>query len=683
MAPGLALLLSVSSFPAGLAAHSFSHGRFHVQARTADAVVASQGVSMFPNGTLSSLGLSSACEDALYQTVDCDSAVSDLITDGYISSSGEAATTALVCAASCEASIAQLHDSVSASCGTSAELIPGMSYLDLVNQLWSNWNQSCFTDPTTGANCNDQIASWNNFTTLEEIPSADLCSYCYVKKLELMQGDAYSDTYNADWESVYEYVAAACNLTVTDFNATTSAFNASVPTTTADSCTSGDIYTANEGDTCDSIALAKGVSSATMYYINPGLVNCSDITAGTTLCLPLTCTNVYSVQTNDSCPSIAVANFITSTQLVNWNTELDAACSNLHSANPDWGSVLCVSPPGGTYTGQALNSTSDSDTPSAVSPPAGVNVAVGTTLDCGSWFVNTAALNYNCSSICLANSIAIHLFTEANPSLNYTTCDADLVTGDAYCVDPLDGWQYSNQTATNQTSTVTAATSPSAPTQTGIASNCNAYYAAQCNCASVAAEFGITLADFLAWNPAVSSDCTSGFWADEDYCVGVASNTSTTTTAITTTTSASLTLSTTITPPAATQSGIPADCIKYAVAQAGDTCATLAAKYGLTEAQFLSWNPSISADCTTGFWADEAYCVGVYVSAPAPTQTGIPITCDEYYVVQSGDTCASIAAQFSTTVVQFLEWNPAVAGDCTSGLWVGEAYCVSVYDTYV
>jgi hypothetical protein len=37
----------------------------------------------------------------------------------------------------------------------------------------------------------------------------------------------------------------------------------------------------------------------------------------------------------------------------------------------------------------------------------------------------------------------------------------------------------------------------------------------------VAAEFGITTAQFLAWNPAVSSDCTSGFWLEEAYCVRV------------------------------------------------------------------------------------------------------------------------------------------------------------------
>jgi hypothetical protein len=324
----------------------------------------------------------------------------------------------------------------------------------------------------------DEIASFDNVTSATNISTADLCSYCYVKKLEMMQENAYSSAYDENWQTTYEYVAATCNLTVSDFNATTSAFNVSVPTTAA-TCLSGNMYTTQNGDTCDSIALAQGVSAATMYYINPNILNCSDIITGTSLCLPLTCTDLYSVEANDTCTTIAVESYIASADVMNWNSQLNGNCSNLVSPDPYWGSVLCVSPPGGTYTGQALNTSSSSSTPSPVSPPAGVTVANGTTLDCGAWFVNEASLGYNCSSICLANEIAIHLFVDANPSLNYTTCNSDLVTGDAYCVDPLSGWEYYNSTATN-TTTATAATSPAWPVQTGIASNCDAYYEAQC-----------------------------------------------------------------------------------------------------------------------------------------------------------------------------------------------------------
>ncbi|RAH75318.1 uncharacterized protein BO66DRAFT_433398 [Aspergillus aculeatinus CBS 121060] len=178
---------------------------------------------MFPNGTLSGSGLSSPCENPLYQTLDCNDAVSLIDTDDYSDSLDNATLTALICASSCEASIAQLHDSVSAKCGSSAELIPGMSFRVLVGQFWSSWNQSCFVDPKTGENCNskknapictgspainklspdatnniDKIASFANVDSLSNISTSDLCSYCYVKKLELIQADAYSDTYNDD-----------------------------------------------------------------------------------------------------------------------------------------------------------------------------------------------------------------------------------------------------------------------------------------------------------------------------------------------------------------------------------------------------------------------------------------------------------------------------------------------------
>lgn len=160
----LSLALTVlSSFAVGYA-HFVSHDKFHgpnhhtgshVEIRSVDSSnVDFAGVTMFPNGTLSGMGLSDACENALYGTVKCDDSISSLVTDDYIGSLGNSTTTAMLCAASCESSIAELYDSVSTSCGDSAELTPGISYLSMINELWSNWNQSCFVDPTTGQNCN-------------------------------------------------------------------------------------------------------------------------------------------------------------------------------------------------------------------------------------------------------------------------------------------------------------------------------------------------------------------------------------------------------------------------------------------------------------------------------------------------------------------------------------------------
>ena len=94
-------------------------------------------------------------------------------------------------------------------------------------------------------------------------------------------------------------------------------------------------------------------------------------------------------------------------------------------------------------------------------------------------------------------------------------------------------------------------------------------YADGDTCETVASEFSITVAQFLTWNPAVSSDCASGFWLEEAYCVGVSSTTTTaavpTTTTTKVTTTAKATTATTVSPPAPTQTGIASNCDQYYV----------------------------------------------------------------------------------------------------------------------
>lgn len=63
------------------------------------------------------------------------------------------------------------------------------------------------------------------------------------------------------------------------------------------------------------------------------------------------------------------------------------------------------------------------------------------------------------------------------------------------------------------------------------------------------------------------------------------------------------------------------------------------------------------------------------ISTPTPIQTGIASNCDEFYLVQSGDSCAAIAASYSISVTDFYSWNPAVKSDCTM-LIVGDYVCV-------
>lgn len=111
-------------------------------------------ISMFPNGSLSDLGLTSACETALYQKINCDPNVAALMAGDYLGSFGNATVTSLVCDAGCTASIGQLHNAVLSKCGKTVEMGSGRSYLGIVDKLWNNWNQSCLTDPRNGMNCN-------------------------------------------------------------------------------------------------------------------------------------------------------------------------------------------------------------------------------------------------------------------------------------------------------------------------------------------------------------------------------------------------------------------------------------------------------------------------------------------------------------------------------------------------
>lgn len=124
----------------------------------------------------------------------------------------------------------------------------------------------------------------------------------------------------------------------------------------------------------------------------------------------------------------------------------------------------------------------------------------------------------------------------------------------------------------------------------------------------------------------------------------------------------------------------------------GDSCESIGKTYHITFKALLEWNPAIGADCEN-LWIDASYCVagpnwgtdGYDASPtkttsggpPGPTQTGITVKCNDWYLAKSGDTCAGIAQDNDITTAQFLKWNPAVGTDCTK-LLAGDAYCVGV-----
>lgn len=257
----------------------------------------------------------------------------------------------------------------------------------------------------------------------------------------------------------------------------------------------------------------------------------------------------------------------------------------------------------------------------------------------------------------------------------------DLWAGYYYCVGIAGTPTTPPPEIPDPTETTSIPAGPS-PTQDGIISTCNRYHKAEEGdfCASVVAQYGITLDQFLAWNTALSADC-SGFWLGYYYCVGIPGIDPPTTTA------------TGLPPgPSPTQPGIVETCDKYHKAVSGDNCADVSAKYGITLDQFLEWNTAVSADCT-GFWLGYYYCVGVPgteppattttsspPTGPSPTQPGIIESCTRYHKAISEDTCVTIVEQYGTfSLEEFLSWNEAVGADC-SGLWLGYYYCIGKLD---
>ncbi|KAL0466564.1 hypothetical protein QR685DRAFT_535346 [Neurospora intermedia] len=152
-------------------------------------------------------------------------------------------------------------------------------------------------------------------------------------------------------------------------------------------------------------------------------------------------------------------------------------------------------------------------------------------------------------------------------------------------------------------------------------------------------------------------------------------------------------------------------CDFASAANTGDTCASFAAAWGITEAAFAKLNPGVS--CPGNLIAGSEYCVIGTVSTGAPTTTkaattsttpptttttkattlstttsvsptgpspqmpSITSTCNKFYQVQSGDGCWSIEQAQGISASDFMAWNKAVDAQCDN-LWLGYYVCIGV-----
>ncbi|AEO70563.1 carbohydrate-binding module family 50 protein [Thermothielavioides terrestris NRRL 8126] len=227
-------------------------------------------------------------------------------------------------------------------------------------------------------------------------------------------------------------------------------------------------------------------------------------------------------------------------------------------------------------------------------------------------------------------------------------------------------------------------------------------------CASMAAFWGLSQADFQALNPSVS--CPGDLVAGQEYCVlgTVTTTTSTATpTTVTVTTSTPTTVTPTTTPttvtvttststrpsttlitstttspssttPSPLMPSLASDCNKFHQVQSGDACASIEQSAGITDDEFRSWNPTIDAACDN-LWLGYYVCVGVPgatgPSTPSPLMPNTTSDCNKYYQIQSGDSCQAIEQSQGISDSNFKSWNPSIDAACDN-LWLGYYVCV-------
>ena len=216
------------------------------------------------------------------------------------------------------------------------------------------------------------------------------------------------------------------------------------------------------------------------------------------------------------------------------------------------------------------------------------------------------------------------------------------------------------------------------PTQPGMVENCDDFYLVQAGetCDGILSKKGITLAQFTTWNKEVGSDCT-GMWADVYVCTSIIGHTPT-----------PVNPGNGISTPSPIQPGMVSNCDAFYFVQSGDTCAAIASKFSITVGQFTTWNTGAGPSCS-GLWANVNACVSIVghnptpanpgngVQTPSPIQNGMTNSCKRFHLVKSGDTCATIAKQYSISTNSFSAWNPAAGSNC-QGLWANTYACVGV-----
>ncbi|KAK4137748.1 carbohydrate-binding module family 50 protein [Trichocladium antarcticum] len=294
------------------------------------------------------------------------------------------------------------------------------------------------------------------------------------------------------------------------------------------------------------------------------------------------CDAFHLVTAGETCEAIASHYQISLDQFKAWNPSVGASCAGL------WADAYaCVSIIG--------------HEPSPTAPGNGIATPTPTQAaivdNCDKFYFVVAG--DTCDAIAAKHALTPAQFLAWNPSVG-AACTG--LWANAYACVSIIGHTPTTPTPTPSTSTTSAGNgiATPTPTQANMVKNCDLFHKVKSGdtCATIAAAKGITVAQLTAWNPDVKPDC-SMLWQDYHICISIVGHTPT-----------PVNPGNGIQTPTPHQGGMTGSCKTFHFVQAGQTCQTITARYKISQANFVKWNPAVKNDCS-GMWANAYVCVAV------------------------------------------------------------------------
>ncbi len=281
-------------------------------------------VQLFSNASSLPSSASAACASALMANITC----SQLIAPLYISGGGyvDAGALSSLCTSACASALSSFQSHAETACGTAAYNFPAnlsRSIPAIVDPVVWAYKVACLQ--SGGDYCLPAVTN----TSASIAP----CSDCFLKYEAAMLESAYglrrvSPGAFSSLLSSCSSPAASYPYTAPAPTAATSTVTATATSASATAFCTGTPYTVQSGDTCASIAQANSVATDRFITDNHLDYNCTAITPGSQLCIPERCL-LYRVQTNDTCTGILAGKDYSLNQLLSWNPYVELSSSVL------------------------------------------------------------------------------------------------------------------------------------------------------------------------------------------------------------------------------------------------------------------------------------------------------------------------------------------------------------------